>query len=523
MIILDPIATAGDTTFSRAGPGTYVDKDGVMRTAAANVFRVTYTPSDLSAAPYALVEPAATNMLAYSQYITGLSISAVGTVTGEGHLDLYGTNSALRFRADSGNFFYDGVDVPQGAQATGSIYVKALAGHVGPLYIKLSGNAGVLIPSSISIEGPGTAVDYNGQGGDYAISGLSTSVWTRICITNTSATETNRLLLVGSAGSAFVDIVFSNRQVEVGPRATSHILTTGAPVTRAADVLGAAGAVLNSNVAEVEAPAWSAAATYAAGQQVMSGHVIYQSKVGANTNQLPPNATFWLSLGSTNQRKMIDALNNTQTQNADRILLTLTPRAISPGVYLGNLDANSVTVAMVDPTDGVVYSLTKSLIISDSASSFFNWAFKRIRRQNYFFTGQLPMYSSSTITIGIEKVGSVAKCGMCCVGPLIDIGLSQHGLSTEIKDYSSTTFEFDGTSATVVRGYAKRMSVDVVIDNELIDSVQQQLADFRQKPVVFVGAAMFDSAILYGKYSSFKNVIESFPRSKMTLQIEGMV
>ena len=284
-----------------------------------------------------------------------------------------------------------------------------------------------------------------------------------------------------------------------------------------------AGKFLSSNVPETDAPAYSGATTYAVDEAVVFGHKVYASKVGSNLSNPVTDTTKWTLVGSTNQRQMVDAYNNTQTTNANSIVVSFAPGAIAQALYLGNLAANSISVTVTDPADGVVHSIVYSLIISDSGSSFYNWLFKRIRRKTYFFTGMIPPYVNATVTLTIENTGGVAKCGMCCLGPLIDVGLSQYGLSTEIKDYSSTTFSFDGTSTSVPRAYAKRMSVDVSIDNDLIDSVQQQLADFRQKPVVWVGAVMFDSAIVYGKYSSFKNVIESHPRSKMALQIEGMV
>ncbi len=44
-------------------------------------------------------------------------------------------------------------------------------------------------------------------------------------------------------------------------------------------------------------PAWSATATYARGARVVSAGTIYGS-LASNTNQLPPNATYWVVVGS---------------------------------------------------------------------------------------------------------------------------------------------------------------------------------------------------------------------------------
>lgn len=286
-----------------------------------------------------------------------------------------------------------------------------------------------------------------------------------------------------------------------------------------------AGVFVSSSVPGGDKPVYDAGATYTAGFQVMdaAGQFLYESKVASNTGNALTDTTKWLPIGCTNRYKMLDAYNNTQTVNPESIVLVMSPKVISQGLFLGNMDANEVGVTVTDAVEGVVRTENHSLIISDSASSFFNWAFKRIRRKTYFITTLLPVYANATVTITISKPGGIAKCGMCCLGPLIDVGLSEYGLSTEIKDYSSTTFNFDGTSKSMVRDYAKRMSVDISISNELIDSVQEQLAALRQKTVVFIGAVMYGSAIVCGKYSSFKNVINSKPKSKMAMQIEGVV
>lgn len=287
----------------------------------------------------------------------------------------------------------------------------------------------------------------------------------------------------------------------------------------------AAGVFVSSNVPETDYAAYAAGTSYAVSARVIdpANHLVYESKVASNLGNPLTDTTKWLKIGATNRWKMIDAYNNTQTENLDSIVLAVKSPGISRALYLGNLDADEVTVTVTDATEGVVYTETQSLVVSDSGSSFFAWCFKRIRRRTYFITTLLPVYANATVTITISKPGSVAKCGMCALGPLIDIGLSEFGLSSEIKDYSSTTFQFDGTSSTVVRGYAKRMSVDVEIDNQMIDSVQEELSNFRQKVVVFIGTVLYGSAIVCGRYSSFKNVIAGVNHSKMALQIEGVV
>ena len=61
--------------------------------------------------------------------------------------------------------------------------------------------------------------------------------------------------------------------------------------------------LLGSNVPETDAPAWDVGATYAADDQVIRGHAIYQA-VAASTGHDPladTTSTYWVRLGATNR------------------------------------------------------------------------------------------------------------------------------------------------------------------------------------------------------------------------------
>jgi hypothetical protein len=289
------------------------------------------------------------------------------------------------------------------------------------------------------------------------------------------------------------------------------------------DVIGTNAGLVYSNVPITE-PDYNAGTSYAIDVMVHdpATHLTYQSLVAANLGNALTDPTKWTKRDVTNRWKMLDQYNNTQTVNADEILLVVSSQAIAQGLYLGNIFADEIRISMVDITEGLVCSEVQSLIVSNSGSSFFNWAFRRIKRRDYFLTQALLPYANALVTICIRKDGGIPKCGMCAIGPLDEFGPSLMGLSTEGKDFSSTTFNFDGTSSTVIRPYAKRMSVDVVIDNDEIDYVHTRLFEYRQRPLVWIGGPYGCTAV-FGRYGSFKNVIESYPQSKMALTIEGSV
>lgn len=292
----------------------------------------------------------------------------------------------------------------------------------------------------------------------------------------------------------------------------------------AGEVIGPGSGLVYSNVPIAE-QTYSNSTTYAKDVLVYdpTTHNVFQSLIASNVGKALTDTQAWTPRGATNRWAMLDQYNNTQTANDEEIIIVLSPRTICQGFYIGNVDASEVRISVVDKTQGLVYQEVQSLKISTSASSFFNWCFKRIRRKTWAVSLKLPPYANSLITIALKKPGGTAKCGMCVVGATRDLGRTLATLGAEIKDFSDTSFNFDGTSTTKVRNWAKRITADVVVDADQVDTVYELMADYRQKPIVWIGSQNYGLAIAYGRYSSMKPVVKGKTRWDMSLQIEGTV
>lgn len=307
---------------------------------------------------------------------------------------------------------------------------------------------------------------------------------------------------------------------------TAHGLPNGKPVKLTTTGVLPAGVTAGTtyyvvsagtNSFQLAATVGGAALDFTSGQS--GTHTLTANDIGKPVS----DEDYWVFKSITNARAMFDSSNSTQTQNPDVITVVLQPNAITRGVYMA-VEGASVDITATDPVDGTVYpTKSQSLLISNSGSSFYKWMFNRILRRKAILALDLPPYRSMQITINVRNPGGVAKCGMCCVGPLLDIGLSQYGISREIKDYSTTTFDVDGTDNTVVRGYRKIMGLDVLVRNEFIDSVIDTLEQYRQRAVVWIGTTRFKHTAIFGTYSSFKNVIPDNVFSRCTVNIDGKV
>lgn len=540
----------------RASTSTCWDSTGVLQAAAANVERVTYNPADLSVAPYRLWEAAATNYIrnntmtgavvgplanggAMPNYwllamgVTGISASVVGTGTEDGisyiDVQLAGTTT------NTGNvsIFVDGFDYPTAA-VQGQVWASSA-------FIRLVGGSSAGITSNYYVIEEYSGSTYlAGEGYSRPVPTSAPLRTQRVersrTLTNAAVTKVGGYIGVTIANGSMVDFTLRIGLPQLErDRVTSPIKTSGgattraadvitsAPVTRAADVIGAGAGLVYSNVPITE-PNYDVTATYGKGAIVHdpATHNLFESILAANKGRALTDAGAWTPRGATNRWAMLDQYNNTQAVAADEILIVVSPEAISQGFYIGNTYADEVRVSVVDQVEGVVYRETSVLLESNSESSFFNWAFKRIKRRDYFVTLAMLPYANALITVNLRKIGGTARCGMCAIGPTDEFGPTLMDLSTEGKDYSSTTFNFDGTSNTVLRPYAKKMTCDVLVDNRQIDYLQARLFELRQKPIVWVGGPYGITAV-FGRYASFKNVIKYTTYSNMNLTLEGAV
>jgi hypothetical protein len=515
MKIVDPV-TLGDVACTRASVKKVYDRTGTLVQVPANTLAVTYDPSDLTKAPYALIEPAASNLLPNPDqvYLGGWSSNG-GAFANYVADPAAGTNATRwSFGAFGDGMFYRATTMVDNGIYTLSIHFRPNLGG-GQLRVGLESPAQYVLVDVATGQLVGSTGVTN-----YGVIACANG-WYRVYVSVTADPAGNKTVVFYSNITALFSLDWYGAQLEAGSKLTSYC---GA--SRAADSIAAGAGLAYSNVAITET-LYSAAATYASGAQVYdpATYAMYQSLVDANVGNALTNTTKWAPLASTvvNRWRMFDQYNNTQTANAEEILLVVSPQLISQGFYIGNVDATEVRLSVVDLSEGLVYQETQSLIVSNSASSFFNWCFKRIKKKTWAVSLGLPVYANALVTIAIKKPGATAKCGMCAVGPVVDLGETLKTLGAEIKDYSETTFNFDGTSSTTLRGYAKRITADVSVPADQVDSVYEALADYRQRPLVWVGSKTYGIAIAFGRYSSFKPVIKGANKWEMALQIEGTV
>jgi len=280
----------------------------------------------------------------------------------------------------------------------------------------------------------------------------------------------------------------------------------------------------SSNVPETDYAAWSAATAYAVGDKVLYNHRNYEAlaaHTGANPETDASDPPKWLDLGANNRWRMFDDKVGSLTEQTGSIAVELQPGAVINSVALFNLLGRSATVTLTDPSEGIVYQRTVSLVDA-GVSNWYEWFFSPVGRQTDFVLLDLPAYGGASLSVTVENNTETAACGHLVMGRQADIGVALYGTSVGITDYSRKEVDPFGNAMVVERAFSKRAEFDVAVDTPRVSVVQRLLAAIRSRPVVWIGAQGYESTVLFGYYRDFQISISGPTVSDATITVEGL-
>ena len=250
--LVDATTGASLVTFTRASTGTFVDSDGVLRTATTNEARFDHNPTTGESLGL-LVEEARTNLLLRSEEFESASwINLNTTESSNVAVAPNGTLTADKLIENSGAGFksIDQVLAISALTYTFSIYAKAVERSI--VQLLWSGGASTNFANFNLATGTVTAGTYTSATITPAGSGwfrlsitsaLAAGTYSGIVSLQTNASATRAASYTGDGTSGFF---IWGAQMEAGAFPTSYIPTTTATATRAADVASITGTAFSS-------------------------------------------------------------------------------------------------------------------------------------------------------------------------------------------------------------------------------------------------------------------------------------
>lgn len=286
--------------------------------------------------------------------------------------------------------------------------------------------------------------------------------------------------------------------------------------------------LFSSNVSESDYPAYNAGTTYGLGDLVIevsaNKHYIYRSAVASNLNHLPSvSPTQWVNIGSTNRWKMFDQYINTQTENVGTIDVTMQTLQRYDGLFLGNIDADTVQIIIRDAANVIKYNQTFTTTKTNSAVGFWSFFFGEKVRVRDLYVNNLPYYATGKMQIIMTKATGTAKCGVCVIGKAMVLGVTEHGLKMGIADYSVRDTNEFGQTYIKQRPYSKTNDITFYASNNDIDTISEVLSDYRSTPCVFISSMKYTLSQVYGFYQEFEIVVAYPTHSLIAMKIQGLI
>lgn len=358
--------------------------------------------------------------------------------------------------------------------------------------------------------------------GTITLSGAHSAV-----ITGTGAFKLTKLTFTTSTTSLTLTVTgtVSHGQLELGAKATSRIITTGTSVTRAADVITGTG-LIYTTVTDPNA-AWNSGTTYSLGNIVRYNYKLWESTQNTNLNHIPTAgvATWWLELGPDNMHAAFDGSVSTSSSATTQMTFVLKLGAINSAALI-NVDAATTRLTLFDPVEGLVYSNSQGLAVSNILDWYDYFYDPSIIERTQIIYTDVPSYVNSIITVRLDtSVGVSTTIGQALFGILNNIGGTQYGASSGITDYSKKETDEFGNISFVVRAFSKKLSAQVFVDNTQLNKVQNLLISLRAKPSVWIASEdtrFEETLIIYGYYRDFNTVISYPSYSLCSLEIEGL-
>lgn len=280
-----------------------------------------------------------------------------------------------------------------------------------------------------------------------------------------------------------------------------------------------------SNILENDAPDWTPSTPYDLGDEVIFDHRVYESLEGANESQPDEGAIAespsWLDLGPTNRYRMWDAVPAPQSIRAGNIDVTVTPESTINAVGLINVNANSVTVQVIDSVDGVVYSQTRSLQDVSEITDWYSYFFEPITVKNDLVFLDLPNYASPVRVI-VNAGSGTASVGEVVLGRQQELGCTQYGSSLGLRDYSRVEQDDFGNYDITRRRFSKTFDYDVIVERDSTATVQRALTRVRSTATLFIGKEDREETIIYGFYRDMQIVLTQPTFVDMSVECESL-
>lgn len=226
-------------------------------------------------------------------------------------------------------------------------------------------------------------------------------------------------------------------------------------------------------------------------------------------------------LDAANIEKLTDMRLSTQasngTQSVEIILGVLRQNIIS----MSGLVAEQVNVTLYDHADIIIGEQSFSQLYAETRNIWEYFYASFLLNDEFFFRIDRPE-SIKKVKLVVSHSSANVAIGNLLVSEALSIGRTQTEFRLGIKDYSIKTEDEFGDPLITERGYAKKGSFTIWVDNASTSRIYKYLSQIRAQVVLFIADDVgdMDAAVVFGIYRDFEILYTHKHRVALEIQIE---
>jgi hypothetical protein len=510
---IEPISLAEGSPVTRPSPKLVYNRDGMLVQVPANMLAVTYDPSDLSKAPYPVVElQPVTNLITASEQLDNaawakfsyfVTPNVVKAPNGQMAADIIGPTADV-------SSFSTGVPLQTIAKAatavryTLSAFVSpvgiASAARICPYGGGVSNTASVVVDLATGqiLAAPSTTGTFTNASAQPAQWISSIGMW-RVNLSFTSGPEANIVprIFPYTGLNAFNGDGVSGLAIW-GVMLNEGDLSSYTPDTRAADVIGPNYGLIYSTLVENDvddAPLYDPTKTYAAGARVRRAetHQVYQSAVAGNIGNTPElnasgSAAKWTKVRPTNRWAMFDGSVGTASEADSVLTVVLRPGAAIDSIY-GVVDADRAQVCVQDALGGNIIFQNTIELEASAPSDWDEYFWDPFKPLPDFLITDLDPYYECVVTLTLSKTSGTVGCPGLVLGTHWKLGATQYGVKVKPKSYSYVGEDDYGNTTIVPRKKSTDLSGTAWLDRTEASYVNQLTQRMLDVPAVWIASS----------------------------------
>jgi len=279
---------------------------------------------------------------------------------------------------------------------------------------------------------------------------------------------------------------------------------------------------------------WSASTTYSFEEGtptnasvVRYGTHYYRSVIGSNINNNPVETenVKWTKYGVSNKFAMLDLASGTKSTFVGGSLFVTFDRNYITTLTIGNYDAETITVEVLNSSSVVLWTYTTDSVINEEVEDY--WTYIYSEYGDTVNRGiKIDLQSVGTrVRVIFNNFGETANtsCGYLVGGVAIDMGKTLNGVGFKFNSFATKETDEWGSLLITKRAVQDLVDFETLIDTNRIQSYKRKLKEIYNSIIVFIvdesSDSKYENILTLGTIQDASVLLTDFDKTVMTYSV----